>query len=88
MHDLILKGGTVFDGADKPGRVADVRLADGKIVGIVFETASPFDTPRRMSESSTNCCNNRHPANAGRNTKAQDGLESHFPVAARSIGSQ
>lgn len=24
--------------------------ADGKMVGIVFETASPFDTPRRMSE--------------------------------------
>jgi len=24
--------------------------ADGKMVGIVFETASPFDTPRRMSD--------------------------------------
>lgn len=24
--------------------------ADGKMIGIVFETASPFDTPRRMSE--------------------------------------
>jgi len=24
--------------------------ADGKMVGIVFETASPFDTPRRMNE--------------------------------------
>lgn len=24
--------------------------ADGKMLGIVFETASPFDTPRRMSE--------------------------------------
>jgi Fic family protein len=24
--------------------------ADGKIIGIVFETASPFDTPRRMTE--------------------------------------
>lgn len=24
--------------------------ADGKVVGIVFETASPFDTPRRMSD--------------------------------------
>ena len=24
--------------------------ADGKMVGVVFETASPFDTPRRMTE--------------------------------------
>jgi Fic family protein len=24
--------------------------ADGKLIGIVFETATPFDTPRRMSE--------------------------------------
>ena len=24
--------------------------ADGKMIGVVFETASPFDTPRRMSE--------------------------------------
>ncbi|WP_240142349.1 Fic family protein [Nitrosomonas oligotropha] len=24
--------------------------ADGKMIGIVFETASPFDTPRRMRE--------------------------------------
>ena len=24
--------------------------AEGKMVGVVFETASPFDTPRRMSE--------------------------------------
>ncbi|MBL8499155.1 MAG: Fic family protein [Nitrosomonas sp.] len=30
----------------------DVRAfdADGKMIGIVFETASPFDTPRRMQE--------------------------------------
>lgn len=24
--------------------------ADGKMIGVVFETASPFDTPRRMTE--------------------------------------
>jgi Fic family protein len=24
--------------------------ADGKVIGVVFETASPFDTPRRMAE--------------------------------------
>ncbi len=27
--------------------------ADGKMVGIVFETATPFGTPRRMADFST-----------------------------------
>ena len=34
MFDLILKGGTVFDGTGTDGRVADVAVQDGKIAEI------------------------------------------------------
>ncbi|QXC59541.1 amidohydrolase family protein [Aquihabitans sp. G128] len=34
MHDLLITGGLVVDGTGVPGRVADVAIADGKVVGI------------------------------------------------------
>lgn len=33
-HDLLLTGGLVVDGSGVPGRIADVAVADGRIVGI------------------------------------------------------
>ena len=33
-YDLILRGGTVFDGRGAPGRVADVALRGGKITAV------------------------------------------------------
>jgi N-acyl-D-aspartate/D-glutamate deacylase len=34
MHDLLITGGLVVDGTGVPGRVADVAIADGRVVGI------------------------------------------------------
>ena len=34
MFDLILKGGTVFDGAGTDGKIADVGIRDGMIVEV------------------------------------------------------
>ncbi|MCU1357738.1 MAG: amidohydrolase [Acidimicrobiales bacterium] len=34
MHDLLINGGLVVDGTGVPGRIADVAIADGKVVGI------------------------------------------------------
>ena len=32
--DLVLRGGTLFDGSGSPGQIGDVALRDGKIVGV------------------------------------------------------
>jgi len=32
--DLVLRGGTLFDGSGSPGKIGDVAIRDGKIVGI------------------------------------------------------
>ena len=34
MHDLLITGGLVVDGTGVPGRIADVAIADGRVVGI------------------------------------------------------
>ena len=34
MHDLLIRGGTVVDGAGAPARTADVAIADGHVVAI------------------------------------------------------
>ncbi len=33
-HDLVIRGGTMFDGTGAPGRIADVALTDGRITEI------------------------------------------------------
>ncbi|MDR4517909.1 MAG: hypothetical protein MRK00_11050 [Nitrosomonas sp.] len=39
--------------------------ADGKMIGVVFETAPPFDTPRRMIELVTWLCYARETGSRG-----------------------
>ena len=34
MHDIIIRGGTVFDGSGAPGQVGDVAISDGLIVAV------------------------------------------------------
>ena len=34
MADIVIRGGTVYDGSGAPGRVADVAIGDGAIRGI------------------------------------------------------
>ncbi len=34
MHDLLVRGGLVFDGTGAPPRVADVAIADGRVVAV------------------------------------------------------
>src|ERR1044071_7879952 len=39
-YDLVLRGGTVFDGTGAPGRVADVAVRAGKIAAVARRIAS------------------------------------------------
>ena len=39
-YDLILRGGTVFDGTGAPGRIADVAVRAGKIAAVARRIAS------------------------------------------------
>src|ERR1041385_5386330 len=39
-YDLVLRGGTVFDGTGAPGRVADVAVRAGKIATVARRIAS------------------------------------------------
>lgn len=34
MHDLVIRGATVYDGSGSPGRIADVAVKDGRIAAI------------------------------------------------------
>src|ERR1043166_4036974 len=38
-YDLILRGGTVFDGSGAPGRIADVAVQAGKIAAVARRIA-------------------------------------------------
>lgn len=41
-YDVLIRGGTVYDGSDTPGRVADVAIAGDRVVavGLVPPTAT------------------------------------------------
>jgi N-acyl-D-amino-acid deacylase len=43
MADLIIRGGTVFDGTGAPGRPADVAISDGRIEGIGPHLQGPYE---------------------------------------------
>jgi N-acyl-D-aspartate/D-glutamate deacylase len=46
-HDMVIRGGMVYDGTGAPGRLADVALDDGRIAAIgAGSTSTPTTTDR------------------------------------------
>jgi N-acyl-D-aspartate/D-glutamate deacylase len=41
MHDIVIRGGTIFDGSGAEGRVGDVAIADGRIVAVGGSITGP-----------------------------------------------
>jgi N-acyl-D-aspartate/D-glutamate deacylase len=51
MHDVLIRGGTVFDGAGNPGAAADVAIADGRIVAIVARATGDAATAQKIIDA-------------------------------------
>ena len=41
MYDLILRGGTLYDGSGRPGQRGDLAIADGRIAALGDAPAQP-----------------------------------------------
>jgi N-acyl-D-aspartate/D-glutamate deacylase len=51
MHDILIRGGTVFDGAGNPGAATDVAIAGGRIVAIEPRSAANAAAARKILDA-------------------------------------